>query len=373
MQLKCVLFVGPLWEGSTSVPRMNGLKKLGLDVAELDSTPWVGKGHKLLRSLNQRFYFGKSVRAMNAALLRAGKESTPDVVWIDKGNWIYPETLRNLRKYARFIIHYNTDDTFARWAYFWLHRLGIRNYDLCLTTNRWNVKEVRHRYNVPTLRVGMGYDSDFYSPPSADLSKTSASGIVFVGHWQEYSEKCINALRKNGMDVRVWGHNWWKAKTRELRQCKHLSYADYVAVIGTAKIALCFLSKRNRNESTGRSFEIPAIGTFMLAERTPEHEYLYGDGQGAGLFSNVDELVAKARYYLEYDKEREDTALTGYNRCHALGLSWSEHFKREWPIVERILLNDGSDLDPKDDEPFWKGFRKGEPLSDRHIRSKEKS
>lgn len=73
MQLRSGLFVGPLWESSTSVPRVKGLKKLGLEGTALDSTPWVGGiGWKLLRSRNQRFYFGRSVRAMNAVLLRAG-------------------------------------------------------------------------------------------------------------------------------------------------------------------------------------------------------------------------------------------------------------------------------------------------------------
>ena len=360
MQLRRVLFSGPLWEGRTSIPRLRGLQKLGLDVAALDSTPWVGNGPKLFRSLNHRFYFGASVRVMNAKLLRAGVEISPDVVWVDKGNWIYPATLRLLRKHARFIVHYNTDDAFARWAYFWLHRLGLKRYDLYLTTNRWNVKEIRQRYRLSTLRVGMGYDSDFYRPLPPNSSRTYSHEIVFVGHWEPNTERYIMSLHKNGIHVKVWGYNWWKAKARELRNCKHLSYDDYIKTIGGAKIALCFLSRRHRNDSTGRSFEIPAIGTFMLAEHTPEHEYLYGDGVGAGLFSNQGELIDKARYYLEHDDERERIASVGHGRCKALGLSWAEHIKREWPIVERMLIDKESGLRPEDDHPFWAGFRKGE-------------
>ena len=361
MPLKRILFVGPLWEGSTCIPRMKGLKKNGLDVVAMDSTPWVGDGPKLLRSLNHRFYFGHSVRAMNAAFLNAGAEIRPDAIWIEKGNWIYPSTLRRLRKHIRFIVHYNTDDVFARGSYFWLHRLGLKWYDLYLTTNRWNVKEVRQQYRIPTLRAGMGYDSDFYRPFTLNSPRQYSHEIVFVGHWQGYTERCVNALRSNGMDVKVWGHNWWKAKSGELRKCKHLSYTDYIKTIGGAKIALCFLSKRNRNESTGRSFEIPAIGTFMLAERTAEHEFLYGDGLGAGLFSNKDELIKKARYYLEHDKERDNVASTGHDRCQTLGLSWAEHIRREWPIVQRMLTNGEGIVLPEYDEPYWEGFRRGEP------------
>ena len=104
---------------------------------------------------------------------------------------------------------------------------------------------------------------------------------------------------KAGLDVRVWGHNWGKARQAELRAVKPLPQGEYAAEIARARMALCSLSRWNRNESTGRSFEIPAIGTMMLAERTPEHDFIYGDGRGAVLFSAADELVRKARYYLE--------------------------------------------------------------------------
>lgn len=357
--MKHILFAGPLWKGSTSVPRLKGLQELGLDVVTLDTTPWVGDGPKLLRSLNHRFYFGASVRAMNEALLRIGKEYSPAIVWIEKGTWVYPSTLRQMRERARFLVHYNTDDVFARGAYFWLHRLGLRSYDLYLTTNRYNAKEIQQRYGVRTLRVGMGYDSDFYCPPSLD-SFEILSEAVFVGHWQPHTERYIMALLNSGVHVQVWGYNWWKAKVHALRATKHLPYTDYARTIGRAKIALCFLSRRNRNESTGRSFEIPAIGTFMLAERTAEHEFLYGDGVGAALFSSEKELVDKACYYLKHSEKRQAIAATGHARCQVLGLSWADHIRREWPIQIR-MLNDGEfTFRPEDDNPFWKGFRQGE-------------
>jgi spore maturation protein CgeB len=107
--------------------------------------------------------------------------------------------------------------------------------------------------------------------------------------------------------------------------------------LASSKLALCSLSRWNRNESTGRSFEIPAIGTGLLAEYTEEHQYLYGDGVGAALFRDRQELVEKARYYLSHTAERQTLAANGHRRTQELGLSWADHIRREWRIVERWL------------------------------------
>ncbi|HEY2012274.1 MAG TPA: glycosyltransferase, partial [Bryobacteraceae bacterium] len=182
--------------------------------------------------------------------------------------------------------------------------------------------------------------------------------VVFVGHWEAHTERYVRALRTAGLDVRVWGHNWRWAADPGLRRVVPLPHAEYVSTIARSGCALCVLSRANRNESTGRSFEIPAIGALMLAERTPEHTYLYGDDEGAILFSNEDELVSKARYYLGRPGERHRIAQTGQFRVNQLGMPWEVHIEREWRIVERILEGE-FDVADQDDAPFWPGFRQG--------------
>ncbi|MBZ5558471.1 MAG: glycosyltransferase [Acidobacteriia bacterium] len=326
----------------------------------LDTTAWTGAGVWAQR-FNQRTYLGSSVRAMNVALQRAVAEHRPDLVWMDKAMWAYPWVLRRLRRDGRFVVHYNTDDVFAPRHHFWLHRLGLKACDLFLTTNRFNIKEIRRRYGVRAMRVGMGYDREIHIP-AAPVADTETPSLVFVGHWQPQTEAYITALRSAGLPVRVWGAQWHKARDRGLRAVTPLGSNLYVRTIAQAAIALCMLSHSNRNESTGRSFEIPAIGTFMLAERTHEHEFLYRDGVGAALFSNEQELLEKSRYYLNHFDERREIANRGAARCRALGLSWDDHIRREWPLVERAMGGDTT-WTAEDDRPFWPGFRRGEDLS----------
>jgi spore maturation protein CgeB len=337
------------------VPRLRGLERAGLRVHQLD-VDWPTGHTWLTRQLAYRTYVTPSVMRMNLRLVEAVRKHRPDVVWIDKGCWIYPPMLRALRRYARFVVQYNTDDIWGNGTPFWLARLGLDQYDVHLTTNRHNVIELRRR-GLQAIRAGMGYDGEL--PELAARAKTRFHGVVFIGHWEPHTETYVVALRRAGIPVRVWGGGWKHARSSELREVSSLPQQDYVPTLAGAAIALCSLSRINRNESTGRTFEIPAVGTCLLAERTDEHAFLYRDERDALLFTGTEELIDKARRYLGDSASREAIARTGRERCGSLGLSWEEHIVREWGLVEHELLNKSPSVEV--DKPFWTGFRSGDP------------
>ena len=362
-----MLYAGPLGEGSTSASRLRGLRALGLAVAELDTTGWQPSAGRWTRSFVARTFVHPSVHRMNARLRSLLAERAHDVLWLDKGEWTYPSTLALARSRGCAIVHYNTDDVLGRHAHSWLHRRGLAREDLYLTTNRHNVHELRGRYGVTTLRAGMGHDPallDFRPAPPRD-----AAAVVYVGHWEPHTERALLALRGAGIEVRVWGYNWWKARDPALRGAGFLSQPEYAATVASSRIALGFLSRWNRNDSTGRSFEIPALGAFLLAERTAEHEFLYGDGAGAALFRAPAELVEKARHYLARPDERDAVAAAGHARIRAGGYSWTDHMRREWPLVERVLADPAVAWTAADDAPFWPGFRGGAPAPESASRT----
>jgi spore maturation protein CgeB len=357
--LSRVLYAGVLGEGSTARSRWAGLRAVGLDVVEVDTSGWLPPRGRWVRSFVTRAFLHPSVHRMNARLRSLLAERQNDVLWLDKGEWTYPSTLAFARRRGCAIVHYNTDDVLGRHAHSWLHRRGLARSDVYLPTNRHNVGELRRRYGVRAFRAGMGHD-----PVLLDLRPTprrDAAAVVYVGHWEPHTEQALLALRAAGIEVGVWGYNWFKARDRSLRQARFLPHADYAATMAGSRIALGFLSRWNRNDSTGRSFEIPALGAFLLAERTPEHEFVYGDGAGAALFSTPAELVAKARHYLAHPDERGAVAAAGHARLKAVGYSWTDHMRREWPLVERLLADPAAALTAADDAPFWPGFRAGAP------------
>jgi len=101
----------------------------------------------------------------------------------------------------------------------------------------------------------------------------------------------------------------------------------YTKGIAATRINLGFLRKENRDLQTDRSIEIPASGGFMLAEYSDEHARLFDDGKEAAFYSNPDEMVAKARYFLEHDAERAAIAAAGRARCLTDGYSHDERMR----------------------------------------------
>jgi spore maturation protein CgeB len=69
------------------------------------------------------------------------------------------------------------------------------------------------------------------------------------------------------------------------------------------------------DETTTRTYEIPACGGFMLHERTPELRELYDEGKEVACFGSVEELAFKIEYYLARPEECEALARAGYVRC----------------------------------------------------------
>jgi spore maturation protein CgeB len=94
---------------------------------------------------------------------------------------------------------------------------------------------------------------------------------------------------------------------------------DYAKALNAASIALCFLSKRNRDVYTRRCFEIPATGTLMLCEHSGVLGTLFAEGVDADYFRSPAELVSKAAFYLSNADVRLRVAESGRARAHADG------------------------------------------------------
>ena len=338
-----VLYAGALDAGQTSLARMQGLQDLGLRVVALNSQQWSRRQPRWMRAIESRAFVGPAAIAENRRLLVAAREHRPAVVWVDKGVFIYPVTLRRLRALGALLVHYNTDDVLCRRHPFFVLRHTIPFYDLHFTTNRANLEDLRRLGARAVVPSALGYDHRIFSARAfapAELERYR-SDAVFVGHWEPATEETVLEIAAAGIDLRVWGENWHRTSAKDrLRDAvtyRSLWLDDYVKALLASKVALCFLSKWNRNTTAGRSFEIPAVGAFLLAERTDEHLELYHEGVEAEFFGDHKEMIDKLRYYLEHETERRQIARRGHERCLASGYSYQAQMARDWCHVEALL------------------------------------
>ncbi len=64
----------------------------------------------------------------------------------------------------------------------------------------------------------------------------------------------------------------------------------------------------------GRNFEVPGCGGFLLTGRVEDLDSYYTPGEEILVFEDVDDLAAKARYYLAHDEERAAVARAGLEK-----------------------------------------------------------
>jgi spore maturation protein CgeB len=76
------------------------------------------------------------------------------------------------------------------------------------------------------------------------------------------------------------------------------------------------------DQHTTRTFEIPACGSMLLADRTEEHRDFFEEGQEAEFFDSIDEMIDKLKFYTRNESARKRVADGGYQRCKQAGYAY---------------------------------------------------
>lgn len=336
-----ILFVGPLCRGETCYDRMRIMRDMGLEITTFDTTPYLNAGTKIARSLRHITKMGLNVIRLNRDLLSvADKSDGITHIWFGKATLIWPATLKKLKKITgAILIHYTPDPQilFHRSRHF---INGIRLYDLLFTTKPFELHLYKELGAHSVHLTYQGYDRNRFYPrklSEQDFNKYRTD-VAFVGHHEKYRADCIKAIVDSGVKVKVWGGSWdryakWHPWARNVVMGKSVICDQYCIALSSAAICLGFLSKLIPETTTTRSFEIPASGSFMLAERTKEHMQLFEEGKEAEFFSSIEELVEKVKYYLDNPQKRKEIADAGRRRCLKSGYSYQDRLKE---IVEQI-------------------------------------
>lgn len=324
-----IVFVGPLYLGSTTQQRMEALAGLGHTIHPIDIVPGPLAERRLTLGwrVQRRLFGDRDESRANERLLALPGEPAPDLIWIEKGLTIDAATLRELR--ARWpgarLLAYSPDDMFNARNQSRQWREGLPLYDLHVTTKSFNVEELRQAGAQDVFYMDKGFSPEVHRPHDVtqELRERLGADVGFIGWPEGARERSMRFLAGHGVPVRVWGP-WprWKSAPRLLVEGRPVWDTEYAQAISATRINLGFLRRVNRDQHTTRSVEIPACGGFLLAERTEEHLGLFEEGVEAEFFGTDRELLDKCRYYLAHEDERARIAVAGWRRCVEDGYSY---------------------------------------------------
>lgn len=318
--------------------RFNHLRRLGHQVStiDMDARPSSSSCLRSISRLSWKLGWPLDLDHLNRHLIKSVESLRPQVLWIDKGVRIYPSTLRLIKtRYPDIkLVHYNPDDPFGHGGLGGWRRFiqTIPLYNVHFVPRRDNIEEYRQRgasrviHNIPTR----GFDPDIHKlyPRTDPVVRAFACDVGFLGAFEKERYLSLMRLAYDNIPLRVmanWPQRW--SHPSLLRAPYDARGQNYGKALSSFKIGLGFLRKANRDQHTSRSIEIPACGTFLLAERTDEHLMLFEEGREAEFFSSDDELLDKVRFYLANNHARESIARAGRVRCLRSGYDYGTRMR----------------------------------------------
>ncbi len=339
-----VLVISEGWRGSLGDSYRQAFSQLGAQVAFFDQGIVVRR-HS--RSLPMRAIWSKVTTLPVAlefnirflAFLRHLENFRPHLLFFIKGVFLFRGVLeRAKRRTGAVAFHLFNDDYFHRTM---SSRHAVRcipAYDCIFTPARFNVPELWRAGARRVEFLPFGHDARFTFPMSVspDDAATYGSDLVFLGAWRPERAAVLEGL--SGVlpgKLAVWGNAWEKLRPDSpLRPHVRFRAAfceEMSRVLSASKVALAFVTRfgPGRVIHVMRTFEIPACGAFMLAERAGgEHGEFFEDGREMISFDGPEELADKTAYYLKHEYERRRIALAGLERLRKSGYSYEDRARQ---------------------------------------------
>jgi hypothetical protein len=176
-------------------------------------------------------------------------------------------------------------------------------------------------------RLSVAKRADYvFCAQKAAIDRMKADGIenpIWLPHAVEPQAYPLQEVATKRYDVCFVGHvnsaNRMQALDRLFREFPNFYYGqglfnDVAKKFGESRI--CFNISMT-DDINMRTFEIMSTGSLCLTNWIPTIEDLFQDGKHLVLYRSLDEMVEKARYYLDHDDEREAIARAGYEEVRA--------------------------------------------------------
>lgn len=343
-----ILYFGA--NNGNSGSRYEGLRRAGHDVRLVEGYERgpVPRGPRLLRALEWRLRDGPGTWRMNRSFVRQARRFRPDVVWAEMGKLIYAGSLRKIKQMGPYLINSYSDDFLDPMKKSRHYCRSIPWYDCIFAARPANVPEYE-AYGAKCIgKFLKGFNPLLHYPVELDAEQKRTYGcdVVFAGHWEKERVEVFSKLAERIQAFKIWGAGWRGTRIppslKNVVQGRGAAGHEYRLAICGARIALQYPSRWARDTHSSRSFEIPACGTMMVAERTEEHLAIFEENKEAVYFSTPEEMVEKVIYYLDHEDEREAIAAGGRRRCLAAG--YSNHERAKVMLEEALRAGGRADL-----------------------------
>ncbi len=341
-----ILALSHAWLGANDLSFVSAFRRAGHSVTVVSDDVYYPTGwkHPALRAL-RRLIGHLAVADYNAEVVRQAQSLRPDLLFVFKGSFVKAETIEAVRRTGAVAIDFYPDIGFEEHGpevYAVLKRC-----DWVFTTKSFHLDQARGSDLQRLSFVPHGFDPEVHAPVPLDGidREKYACDAAFIGTWTKKKEDLLRALAGALPDLRlrIWGNGWGTAAPGLEREIMGgaVTGREYAKAIAAADVCIALLIEPRLgmplgDQTTARTFEIPAVGAFMLHERTAEAQGYFAEGIDCAMFEGAEELAAKVAYYLAHPEERRRIAEAGHRRCLSSGYSVDDRVATILAKVEEI-------------------------------------
>jgi glycosyltransferase involved in cell wall biosynthesis len=316
-----------MWNGSTPLACARGFRAWGHSVAELNPTdaipPWRSRALRALLRVLDPLLVGE----YNAGVVRLCEEFRPHLFFTVKGLYLTVGTLEKL-KLLQIPLYNYYPDVLGDVTHHHLLRETMTFYDCVFLTKKFQIQDAA-KWSVRNCRyIPHGYSPDVHRPmciPGTERRRRGAP-VVYTANHTKYKEDLLAQLidRLPSVQMRIYGNGWLQrcrsSKLKPFIQGWAPTGDEYSCVLQCGDINLGIMigpvpGARQGDETTTRTFEIPACKSFMLHERTPELATFFEEGSEVACFQSPQELADQISFFLAHPELRSQIAEAGYKRC----------------------------------------------------------
>jgi spore maturation protein CgeB len=322
-----ILISGAFDKNSNNWNFIKAFRRLNIEILIVDDEGeyWENfpfKKPNLLRRISHRLLWKFLSKKLNKLLLEKIRENKPDLIFIIKGWFYHPNTIKKIKTIApnAQLFCFNPDNPFNTWHHGvsneWI-RKSIPYYDVYFIWGKFLIEELYKAGAKRVEHLPFAYDPEKnYHIEVKDPKEREyyGSDIAFIGTWDEEREWWLNHL--TNYNLKIWGNDWNRAnKKLQEKWMKKPAYAEeFAKICNSSKIVLNIIRKQNIPSHNMRTFEAPACKAFVLSTRTGEAKEFFEEDKECAYFSTPEELKEKIDFYLKNDELREKIREGGYQK-----------------------------------------------------------
>lgn len=321
-----ILCIGEEWRGSNASGLFYAFSRIGCITNVVNELKYVSVyGEAVSAKVVNRLIRPFQISDFNNELKSITNAFLPDIVFVYKGAYIFPDTVSFWKKRNLPVVNFFPDVSFlAHGKYI---PACIPLYDHLFTTKTFAANDLYSNFGYDKQKVSFiphGFDPLIHRKLALTKSDLNCD-VSFIGnysiHKNNYLTHLVNCFPT--IDLRIWGNTWRNKENPKLvKAIQNLSIIGdlYALALNVSLINLGLLSEKvigasSGDQITSRTFHIPGAGGFLLHQRTQEVSKYFDEGTEMVCFDSPEEMAEMTNYYLNHESERIKIQEAGYRRA----------------------------------------------------------